>query len=89
VKSLARGDSVYCGIVRPGPWYKFLNSAAGTGVDKNLRYGWEGWKIWWQERKLSNLMMRGVMTPYMHRVFDGRRKNWDGAREAIIASNEM
>lgn len=28
------------------------------------------------------------MTPYMYRVFDGKRKKWDGAREAIFAANE-
>lgn len=33
VKSFARGDSVYTGIVRPGPWY----SAAGTGVGVWMR----------------------------------------------------
>lgn len=46
VRSLAKNDSVYCGIVRPGPWLNFMNSAAGTGVDENLGYGWEGWKFW-------------------------------------------
>jgi dimethylaniline monooxygenase (N-oxide forming) len=74
--------------VRPGPWYTFLNSAAGTGVDENLGYGLKGWKFWMREGKLSNLMMRGVMTPYMYRVFDGRRRKWEGARDAIVAANE-
>jgi dimethylaniline monooxygenase (N-oxide forming) len=91
IKNLAKNDSVYCGIVRPGPWLNFMNSAAGTRVDENLGYGWEGWRFWWRDRKLCNLMMRGVMTPYMYRVFDsqGRRPKWDGAREAIFASNEQ
>jgi dimethylaniline monooxygenase (N-oxide forming) len=61
---------------------------AGTGVDENLGYGWKGWRFWWRERKLSDLMMRGVMTPYMYKMFDGRRKKWDGAKDAIVAANE-
>jgi dimethylaniline monooxygenase (N-oxide forming) len=89
VKGLADGDTVYAGIVRPGLWYAFLNSAAGTQVDEKLGYGLEGWKFWFKERKLSNLMMTGVMTPYMYRIFDGgKRKMWCGARDAIIHANE-
>ncbi len=88
VRSLGRDDSVYTGIVRPGPWYAFLNRAAGTGVDENLGYGWEGWKFWMRERKLSGLMLKGVMTPFMYRVFEGRRKKWEGSKEAIFHANE-
>ncbi|KAH6721062.1 flavin monooxygenase-like protein [Leptodontidium sp. MPI-SDFR-AT-0119] len=89
VRGLGKEDSVYTGIVHPGPWYAFLNSAAGTGVDEKLGYGLEGWKFWMKEKKLSGLMMRGVMTPFMYRFFDGRRKRWDGAREAILHANEL
>ncbi|KAH7369630.1 flavin monooxygenase-like protein [Rhexocercosporidium sp. MPI-PUGE-AT-0058] len=89
VRKLGKDDSVYTGIVHPGPWYAFLNSAAGTGVDEKLGYGLEGWKFWVKERKLSGLMMRGVMTPFMFRVFEGRRKKWEGAREAIVHANEL
>jgi dimethylaniline monooxygenase (N-oxide forming) len=89
VKSLADGDTVYAGIVNPGPYYTFLNNAAGTRVDEKLGYGLEGWKFWFKERKLCNLIMRGVMTPYMYRIFDGgKRKQWEGARDAIIHANE-
>lgn len=89
VRSLGQNDSVYTGIIRPGPWFRFMNAAAGTGVDENLGYGLEGWKFWMRERKLCNLMMSGVMTPFMYRVFEGRRKKWDGAREAILHANEL
>lgn len=42
-----------------------------------------------RERKLSGLMMRGVQTPFMYRLFEGRRKKWDRARDAILHSNEI
>ncbi|KAK0128020.1 hypothetical protein ONS95_000009 [Cadophora gregata] len=89
VRALGRDDSVYTGIVRPGPWFAFLNSAAGTRVDEMLGYGWEGWKFWVRERRLCGLLMRGVMTPFMYRVFEGgKRKVWRGAREAVVHANE-
>ncbi|KAF4631409.1 hypothetical protein G7Y89_g6721 [Cudoniella acicularis] len=89
VKDLAKDDSVYTGIIRPGPWFAFLNEAAGTGLNENLGYGLQGWKFWLKDMKLCNLMMRGVRTPFMHRMFDGRRKKWNGAREAILHANEL
>ncbi|KAH8667603.1 flavin monooxygenase-like protein [Tricladium varicosporioides] len=89
VQSLAKDDSVYTGIVRPGPWLQFLNDAAGTGVNEKLGYGIEGWKFWVTDMKLCNAMMRGVMTPFMYRIFEGKRKKWDGAREAIFHANEL
>lgn len=42
----------------------------------------------WERENLSRLMMRGVMTPFMYRVFEGRRKKWEGAKEAIFHANE-
>ena len=89
VRKQGNGINVYTGIVRPGPWYAFLNEAAGTGVDEYLGYGLKGWKFQFNDWKLCSLMMKGVMTPHMYRLFDmGKRRPWDGAREAIIKSNE-
>ncbi|KAE8442765.1 hypothetical protein EG329_002853 [Mollisiaceae sp. DMI_Dod_QoI] len=98
VRSLTRNgeDTVYTGIVRPAPYYNFLNEAAGTGVDDFLGYGRKGWAFWWRDRKMRGLMMTGVMTPFMYRFFEvegreGRegRKRWEGAREAILHANEL
>lgn len=95
VRSLTRNgaDTVYTGIVRPGPYMHFLNEAAGTGVDDYLSYGRKGWAFWWKDRKMCGLMMRGVMTPFQFRYFEvpGRegRKKWEGAREAIVHANEL
>lgn len=95
VRSLTRNgtESVYAGVVRPGNFYRFLNEAAGTGLDDYLRFTIKGFKLWLKDRKLYQLMMWGVMTPYMYRIFDveGRegRKTWDGARDAILHANEL
>ncbi|KAF8850813.1 FAD/NAD(P)-binding domain-containing protein [Acephala macrosclerotiorum] len=95
VRSITRNgtETAYTGIVRPGPYMHFLNEAAGTGVDDYLSYGRKGWGFWWKDRKLSGLMMNGVMTPFQYRFFEvpGRdgRKRWEGAREAILHANEL
>lgn len=95
VRSLTRNgtESVYTGIVRPRTYYHFLNEAGGNGLDDHLRFSVKGLKFWLKDRKLYQLMMWGVMTPYMYRVFEveGRegRKKWDGARDAILHANEL
>ncbi|KAF3940055.1 hypothetical protein ABW19_dt0209252 [Dactylella cylindrospora] len=83
VVSLAKRGSVYPGIVKPGPWTHWVNDAAGTGVNEMLGYGLSGWSFWWRDRAFCNLLMDGLASPHMYRVFDGKRKKWDGVREAI------
>lgn len=41
-----------------------------------------------RDMKLSSLLIGGMDTPFNLRLFDGKRKKWDGAREAIINVNE-
>jgi dimethylaniline monooxygenase (N-oxide forming) / hypotaurine monooxygenase len=70
--------------------YRWLNQTAGTGlVEKVGGWGWEGWKFWWNDRKLYSLLMDGVDTPAVYRLFDvGRgRKAWAGARAQIEKTN--
>ena len=44
---------------------------------------------WLRERRFCNLLMGGIWSPSIHRVFStGKRKCWDGAREAIERVNE-
>jgi dimethylaniline monooxygenase (N-oxide forming) len=77
--------------IEEGPWRTFLQSAAGTGVNEKLGYGWEGWKFWWSERELCNLLMTGVDSPHVQRLFEGRyggRQKWSGALEAIKKANQ-
>lgn len=38
---------------------------------------------------MYNLMNNGVETAHMYRYFEtGKRKTWDGARDAILHANE-
>ncbi|KAJ4288989.1 hypothetical protein N0V90_011331 [Kalmusia sp. IMI 367209] len=88
VCELAKSGSVYPGIVKPGPWMHWANVTAGTGIDENLGYGLKGWWFWLSDWKFCNLLMGGIYSPHMLRLFDGQRKKWDGARDAIIKANE-
>lgn len=70
--------------------YMWLNEVGGTGVNERLgAWGWEAWKFWWQDRKFYNLLMSGVDTPFVYRLFEtGRgRKPLPDAREAIERTN--
>ncbi|KAH8903633.1 FAD/NAD(P)-binding domain-containing protein [Coniochaeta sp. PMI_546] len=76
-------------MVKQWEFQGFLHRAAGTGME-NLGWGWKGWKFWFQDRKMYNLMNHGVETAHGFRYFEtGRRKTWDGARDAIIHVNEV
>jgi len=66
----------------------FLHEAAGTGME-NLGWGWQGWKFFFKDPKMSYLMNNGVETAHAFRFFEtGKRKAWPGARDAIIHVNE-
>jgi dimethylaniline monooxygenase (N-oxide forming) len=90
---------VVCNFAKTGPllntnfrnnwdWFKWADSAAGLGVIERMGYGVKGWKFWWQDRKLCKLMMDGLMSPHIMRMFDeGKRKPWDGARREIERVN--
>lgn len=74
--------------VKTWEFQQFLHDAAGTGME-NLGYGWKGWKFFFQDPKMSYLMNNGVETAHAFRYFEtGKRKTWNGARDAIIKANE-
>jgi dimethylaniline monooxygenase (N-oxide forming) len=73
--------------VQEGKWRAWLNQVAGTGVNENLGYGLKGWWFWIQQPRFCNLLMGGVDSPHVMRLFEGRRKKWRGARDAIVAVN--
>jgi dimethylaniline monooxygenase (N-oxide forming) len=79
----ARGFNVSPGNVDAGPWMRVMNELAGTGVNEYLGYGWRGWWFWMKDRRFCNLLMGGLWSPCIYRVFEGKRKSWEGAREAI------
>lgn len=72
---------------------RWCNQVAGNGVDFMLSWtSWEAWKFWWEERELYKLLMDGINTPYLFRLFESPRgnkgrKRWPGAREAIYKAN--
>ncbi|OAG10080.1 putative dimethylaniline monooxygenase [Paraphaeosphaeria sporulosa] len=75
-------------MVRNWEFQGFLHEAAGTGME-SLGWGVKGWKFWIRDPKMSWLMNHGVETAHAFRYFEtGKRKTWDGAREAIIKVNE-
>ncbi|KFY16435.1 hypothetical protein V492_01344 [Pseudogymnoascus sp. VKM F-4246] len=75
------------GLVKNGEVVPWLNEACGNGINGKLGWGWEGWKFWWEERELYRLLVEGVNTGFLYRIFDGRRKMWEGAREAVYKAN--
>ncbi|KAL2814127.1 dimethylaniline monooxygenase 3 [Aspergillus granulosus] len=69
-------------------WTAWVHETAGTGVHTKLGYGIQGWWFWLKDRAFCNVLMTGVMSPFIFRVFPGaKRKAWDGAREAIEVLN--
>ncbi|KAF6825918.1 dimethylaniline monooxygenase 2 [Colletotrichum plurivorum] len=67
----------------------FLHKAAGTGME-NLGWGWSGWKTWLKDPYMVYLINHGVETAHAFRYFEtGKRKTWDGAREAIVHMNKL
>ena len=74
----------------PISFEKWLNEAAGNGVNEHLGWGWTGWAFWWKDRKFHGILMDGVNTPFMYRFWEGRkgsRKVFENAREEIYKAN--
>ncbi|KAF2033070.1 dimethylaniline monooxygenase 2 [Setomelanomma holmii] len=83
----SRGYNFSPGNVNPGKWTRTMDDLGGTGVIEYLGYGWTGWWFWLRNLKFCNLLIDGIWTPHIYRVFEGKRKKWDGAREAIEKVN--
>lgn len=80
--------SIDVSMVKQWEFQGWLHEAAGTGMDNLSLFGWKGWKFWWADRKMYNLMANGIETAHMYRFFEtGKRKAWPGAREAIVRIN--
>ncbi|UPK97593.1 hypothetical protein LCI18_008528 [Fusarium solani-melongenae] len=85
--SIAKDGSAVPGWVRQHEWIAWANKAAGTQVNEHLGWGLTGWKFWFQDRTFYTMLMDGIYTPFLWRVFDGKRKKWDGARAEIEKVN--
>ena len=85
---IAKEGSAVPGWVRQGEWVTWANDAAGTGVNEHLGWGLKAWKFWFQDRAFYKLLMDGIHTPFLWRVFEGeKRKAWEGARTEIEKVN--
>ncbi|EJD51714.1 FAD/NAD(P)-binding domain-containing protein [Auricularia subglabra TFB-10046 SS5] len=85
---VAESGSAIPGWVRQYEWMAWAHRAAGTGVDEYLGWGWKGWKFWLTNRSFCSLLLGGIYTPYLFRVFEtGKRKAWEGARAEIEKVN--
>ncbi|KAF4441840.1 hypothetical protein F53441_11925 [Fusarium austroafricanum] len=85
----AREPHVDVSMVKQYEFQPWMHEKAGTGME-NLGWGWAGWKFWWKDRKMYNLMNHGVETAHMFRYFEtGKRSTWKGAREEIIRQNRI
>ncbi|KAK2616918.1 hypothetical protein QQS21_000006 [Conoideocrella luteorostrata] len=80
----ARG-SVMPAIVKASDWMDWVNDVAGTNLGRYLGYGIAGWKFWLKDREFCRVLMDGLLSPHAYRLFPGKRKEWSGARKAIIA----
>lgn len=84
ISQLATKGQVTPGLVKAADWLDWVEEAAGLGMKENLGYGWQGWWFWLTDRKLCNVLMDGLLLPFHYRLFPGKRKQWNGAREAIL-----
>lgn len=76
-------------MVKQWEFQGWLHEAAGTGMENLSPLSWKGWRFWWRDRKLYNLMANGLESAHMYKFFEtGKRKTWEGAREAIIKLDE-
>ncbi|KPI44468.1 Dimethylaniline monooxygenase [N-oxide-forming] 3 [Cyphellophora attinorum] len=73
---------------------RFLNEAAGNGINQKLGWGWEGWSFMFRNWRLYRLLMDGVDGPWILRLFDSPReergrKKWEGAEAEVWRVNGL
>jgi dimethylaniline monooxygenase (N-oxide forming) len=89
IANLARNGPVSPGLVKGIDWMEWAEEAAGLGLAQNLGYGIKGWYFWLTDRTFCRMVMDGVLLPFHYRLFEtGKRKSWEGARDAIIKVNK-
>lgn len=77
-------------VVDPHSWLLWVDEAAGSGVYASLGWTWRGFLFLLREPRLWLLMAWGVNSPHIYRFFKtGKRRAWDGARQAIMRVNEQ
>jgi dimethylaniline monooxygenase (N-oxide forming) len=89
------GSTFYPAFVNMGNQLPWVDATAGTGLYKNLGaawFNWRAWKLWWQDKELYYLCMKGLFTPAIWRLFEtGKRKamSREECRALIVRQNEM
>jgi dimethylaniline monooxygenase (N-oxide forming) len=87
-KLASTGDVFNTNLRNNWEWFKWVDEAAGLGVAERIGYGAKGWQFWWSDRHLCRLVMDGLVSPHIMRLFDeGKRKPWDGARSQLEKVN--
>lgn len=91
-KALHNGPVPHPGVrINSKATWDWLNRTAGTSLVERLgNFGIEACKLWWSDRRFYNMLMDGVNTPAVYRLFDtgSGRKPWSGARVHIERINE-
>ncbi|GKT90022.1 hypothetical protein Ct61P_07872 [Colletotrichum tofieldiae] len=87
VLELAKKGPVTPSIVKASEWMEWVDKVIGTGLPENLGYTMTGWNPWLRVHQFCNMLMDGLLSPHAYRLFPGKRKTWDGARDAIVAMN--
>ncbi|PKS10959.1 hypothetical protein jhhlp_002718 [Lomentospora prolificans] len=83
-----RPKVLHPGWVNGAEFMAWANDMAGTGINDKLGWGPEGLKFWLTNPKLCNLIMGGIYSPHIFRLFEtGKRKAWPGAEEEIKRVN--
>ncbi|KAK0103406.1 hypothetical protein ONS95_005431 [Cadophora gregata] len=88
-------STYYPTFMNLGEHLKWVDEAAGTGIYRNLGMAWgnwRAWKLWWEDRELYGLVMGGVFTSFVWRLFEGgkrRAMEWGECRAAILRQNEL
>ena len=100
-KEWEKEHSIRNGYVQGYPFYRFLHTAAGTGMYENLDhiFSGRGWRLWWADHDVWTYMTKGSMNSYSWRLFETNpegipgcgRKAWPEARktmeEAVCANS--
>jgi dimethylaniline monooxygenase (N-oxide forming) len=87
-KFASTGDIFNVNMRNNWDWFKWADDAAGLGIAERIGYGAKGWSFWYHDRKLCRLVMDGLMSPHIMRLFDeGKRKPWPNARKEIEKVN--
>jgi dimethylaniline monooxygenase (N-oxide forming) len=78
-------------LANEASWRWFLNDAASTGVNDFLGWGLQGWSFFWRDRKLCSMLMSGVDSPHVYRLFPTRKggpARWADSKKSIERANE-